>query len=69
MAISEARYLKTMWERNECPNCRCAIPEGAGVGNGRKADGAFCSLDCYAKYYALRLAEKAKLVARGRTLL
>jgi hypothetical protein len=67
MAISEATYLKTMWDRNECPNCRSAIPEGKRVGTGRKKDGGFCSLDldCYTRYYAMELSEKAKLLKRS----
>jgi hypothetical protein len=64
MAISEATYLMTMWERNECANCCTAIPEGKRVGTGRKKDGGFCSLDCYARYYALELTERAKLLKR-----
>lgn len=64
MAISEAAYLKMMWERNECPNCRRSILEGQRVGTGRKRDGGFCSLDCYTRYYAMKLAEKAKLLKK-----
>lgn len=64
MAISEAVYLRLMWERNECPNCRRAIPQGKRVGTGRKKDGGFCSLNCYTRYFALELAEKAKLLKR-----
>ena len=64
MAISEAAYLKMMWERNECPNCHRSFPEGKRVGTGRKKDGGFCSLDCYTRYYAMELSEKAKLLKR-----
>lgn len=64
MAISEAAYLQTMWERNECPYCRRAIPEGKRVGTGQKKDGGFCSLDCYARYNAMKLAEKANLLKK-----
>jgi hypothetical protein len=64
MAISETAYLEMMWDRNECPTCHKVIPEGNRVGKGRKAKGGFCSLDCYAKYNALELAEKARRLKR-----
>jgi hypothetical protein len=64
MAITEAAYLKMMWGRNECPHCHRVILEGERVGTGRKADGGFCSLDCYARYNALEFAEKAMIFAR-----
>ena len=65
MAISEAAYLKMLWERNVCPHCHDMIPAGTRVGSGRKADGGFCSLDCFSKYHALSFAEKARLL-KGR---
>ena len=68
MAISEAAYLNMMWERKECPSCRRAIPTGKRVGTGRKKDGGFCSLDCYARYDAMELTEKAKLLKKMRNL-
>jgi len=30
------------------------------VGTGRKSDGGFCSLDCYANFYQLELSERAR---------
>jgi len=36
------------------------IPEGTRVGSGRKADGGFCSLGCYAGYYSLELIDRAR---------
>lgn len=62
MAISETAYLKTMWERNMCPYCRGVIREGKRIGSGRKTDGGFCSLDCFAKCHVLKFAEKARFV-------
>jgi hypothetical protein len=62
VAISDAAYLRTMWERNECPTCGKAIPVGKHAGSGRKKDGRFCSLDCYARYNAMEFAEKANLL-------
>ena len=64
MAISEAAYLEKMWKRNECPICHRSIPKGTRVGTGRKADGGFCGLECYSKYYVLELWEKARLLKK-----
>jgi hypothetical protein len=33
------------------------------VGSGRKADGGFCSLDCYTDFHQLQLAERARRLA------
>ena len=68
MAITEAAYLKTMWDRNECPNCHRVFPVAERVGTGRKAEGGYCSLDCYARYNALEFAEKAILARQGRAV-
>jgi hypothetical protein len=62
MAILEAEYLTKMWERNMCPYCRGAVAKEKRVGSGRKSDGGFCSLQCYASYHALDLAERARLL-------
>jgi len=62
MAVLEAEYLKNMWERNICPYCHRTIAKGKRVGSGRKSDGGFCTLHCYASYHALELAEKAALL-------
>jgi hypothetical protein len=64
MAISEAAYLKMLWERNVCPYCLNVFASGERVGSGRKSDGGFCSLDCFSKYHALAFAEKARLLKR-----
>jgi hypothetical protein len=64
MAFSEATHLKTLRERNECPSCHNKIPPEKRVGSGQNAGGVFCSLDCYAKYHALELIEKANRIAR-----
>lgn len=60
MMMSETEYLLELWEQNLCPFCGNAIPEGTRVGSGRKSEGGFCSLRCYADYYALELAERAR---------
>lgn len=56
----QAVNLLEYWERNVCPTCGKEIPDGTRVGSGRKADGGFCSLDCYAKYYSYELSAKAR---------
>jgi hypothetical protein len=58
--VSETQYLLELWSRNVCPWCGKNIPEGTRVGSGRKSEGGFCSLPCYADYYALELADRAK---------
>jgi hypothetical protein len=63
VAVTEQAYLNELWAMNICPYCSKAIPEGTRVGSGRKSDGGFCSLDCYAKYHAAELAERARRAA------
>jgi len=48
MAESIEAYLLELWDQNICPNCGKTIPQGTRVGSGRKSEGGFCSLDCYA---------------------
>lgn len=59
---SEKEYLLKLWKENSCPYCGSNIPEGSRVGSGKKSDGGFCSLDCYAQYYKLELIEKARIL-------
>ena len=63
MATSEEAYLLELWDQNICPNCGKTIPQGTRVGSGRKSEGGFCSLECYASFYQLELAERARRVA------
>jgi len=63
MARSEEDYLRELWDKNICPNCGKDIPEGKRVGSGKKSEGGFCSLDCYASYYKGALIERAKKAA------
>ncbi len=58
------KWLLDLWEKNICPQCGKVIPEGARIGSGRKSEGGFCSLDCYAKFYEAELVERAKRVQR-----
>jgi len=60
MDFSETDYLLELWAKNICPWCGKFIPEGTRVGSGRKSEGGFCSLSCYADYHALELAERAR---------
>jgi hypothetical protein len=63
MANSEESYLRELWDKNICPNCGKAIPEGARVGSGKKSPGGFCSLGCYAEYHKADLIEPGKRIA------
>jgi len=58
MAESEQSYLLELWDNNICPNCGKSIPEGKHVGSGKKREGGFCSLDCYADYRSADLIER-----------
>lgn len=55
MEKTEHTLLLELWELSVCPFCGTYIPEGARVGTGRREEGGFCSLDCYARYYSLEL--------------
>jgi len=57
---AEGRELLALWEKGICPFCGVRVPDGARVGSGRKADGGFCSLACYAGYYSLELVDRAR---------
>lgn len=48
MAENEEGYLRQCLEQNICPVCQKPITQK--VGSGQLKDGAFCSLDCYAKW-------------------
>jgi hypothetical protein len=63
MTESIEAYLLELWNQNVCPNCGKTIPQGTRVGSGRKSEGGFCSLDCYASFYQLELAERARRIA------
>ncbi len=58
----EVDYLLALWAKSICPYCGKQIPEGQRVGSGKKSEGGFCSLTCYAKFYELELSEKVKLL-------
>jgi hypothetical protein len=61
--MAESQYLLELWSLNRCPFCAKNIPDGTRVGSGRKSEGGFCSLDCYANYYALEILERARRVS------
>ena len=50
--------LLELWYERLCPWCGKYIPEGSGVGTGRKAEGLFCDLTCYSRYYESELRER-----------
>jgi hypothetical protein len=58
MARSESAYLLDLWDRNIYPYCGKSIPEGTRVGTGKKVNGGFYSLDCYARYYEMDIKER-----------
>jgi hypothetical protein len=58
MARQEKEYLKDLWDRRICPTCGKSIDKI--VGNGKKSEGGFCSLDCYTKYHASNEYERMK---------
>jgi predicted nucleic acid-binding Zn ribbon protein len=60
MANTEADYLLELWDKRICPFCGKTMPEGERVGSGKKTEGGFCSLDCYADYYRREIIERAK---------
>lgn len=60
---AEADVLLELWDKNICPSCGKVIEEGKRVGSGRKREGGFCSLDCYAGYRKEKLIERAKRIA------
>jgi len=60
MARSEKEYLLDLWNRNICPYCQKSIPEGTRVGTGKKANGGFCSLACYTRYYEADIKERLR---------
>ena len=63
MAESEQSYLLELWEKNICSNCGKNIPEGRWTGSGKKSEGGFCSLDCYAEYSKTDVVERHKKLA------
>jgi len=63
MVISETDHLLELWSKNICPWCGKEIEAFSRIGTGRKREGGFCSLDCYAKYYSVELQERAQRVS------
>jgi len=67
MAQSESDYLLKLWDRNVCPFCKESLDPMKRVGSGKKKDGGFCSLSCYARYYELDLRERARRIQEDFT--
>jgi len=70
VAEAEWEVLLELRDKNICPFCGKLIAEGERVGSGRKGEGGFCSLACYAGYHKAELTERAgrvvALAARHR---
>lgn len=64
MVVSEAQHLLELWALNVCPWCGKTVTDATRVGSGRKSEGGFCSLDCYVKYYAAEIKDRATKVTR-----
>jgi hypothetical protein len=64
MVTSESDYLRDLWINNTCPFCKSVFDERDRVGSGKKRDGGFCSLLCYARYYQLDLRERARRIQK-----
>ena len=62
LAEAEAEVLLELWDKNICPFCERLIPERERVGSGRRREGGFCSLACYAEYHKVELIERARRV-------
>jgi hypothetical protein len=62
MASSESQYLLELWDKHICPTCGKTIPDGKYIGSGKKAEGGFRSLGCYADYHRLEISERAKKI-------
>lgn len=43
--------MMELWRLRICPWCGNEVPQGSGVGTGRKLDGLFCDLNHYASFY------------------
>src|SRR5271166_6445922 len=55
---SNENPLLELWDAGICPNCGNTFPEKARVGSGKKSEGGFCSLSCYAEYYKAALSKR-----------
>jgi hypothetical protein len=62
MRKTEHSLLVELGNRKICPHCGRRIPFEAGLGTGRKFQGVFCSLDCYANYSVLEMTDRLKLL-------
>jgi hypothetical protein len=64
MAVTERAYLLRCWETNICPFCRKLFPVEQRIGSGKREDGGFCGLGCFAEYYKLSLQERHNRILR-----
>jgi hypothetical protein len=68
MVSAKPKNLLDYWQRNICLACGKNISPGTRVGTGSKADGGFCSLDCYTTYDFFELSQKANTLGFGKRL-
>ena len=67
MAVTETGYLLQCWEAKICPFCGKLFPAQQRVGSGKREDGGFCGLSCFAEYYKLSLqARHERILREGR---
>jgi hypothetical protein len=62
--LSERMYLARAWEDGVCPRCGKKVTAKDRVGSGRRADGGFCSLQCYAEYYQAEIRSKYRRIMK-----
>ena len=58
MAEDERAYLLRCYEEQICPHCKSTLAETGRYGPGRREDGVFCSMNCYALYNKRELVER-----------
>lgn len=70
MGNSETEYLLELWDKNICPFCGQDIAEGTRIGSGKRSEGGFCSMDCFARYHEAELVKRSarliELIERHR---
>lgn len=60
---AKGEVLLEQWDEDIWPFSEKLIREGQRLGSGREKEVGFCSLDCYAEYHNVRLAERVRTIA------
>lgn len=60
----EESFLRQCWDSGLCPCCKRSFPASQRIGSGKRAEGGFCSLNCYAEYYKDELATRLRRFAQ-----